>query len=468
MNWDCHGLPSIAGWKNMAYNSFRIQIFCRVILLGVSLVFCAFLIIHTALYVTFALTGLLILFELFALLKFIEKSNRNLVRFLESIRYSDFSQAFPVSGDPSLDRLHAEFNRVMEEFHRARSEKEESFRYLETVVQHVGIGLLSFQPDGTVELMNNAAKRLLRVSHLKSVSSLASFSQELVDTLLTLKPGERKLVKITDNDEILHLAVYATGFMLREKNYTLVSIHNIQSELEEQEMKSWQNLIRVLTHEIMNSVTPIASLASTVNALLRDAGKIPLSELDPQTVSETAEDIKSAVETIQKRSEGLLHFVENYRNLTRIPKPDYRIFPVSGLFARVKQLMETRIGGKDISFTVAVAPETLELTADLELIEQVLINLLLNAIDAVGDRPESRIELRGSIDDRDRVIIQVSDNGPGIVGDVIDRIFIPFFTTKQNGSGIGLSLSRQIMRLHGGSIGVRSEPDIRTVFTLRF
>jgi nitrogen fixation/metabolism regulation signal transduction histidine kinase len=356
----------------------------------------------------------------------------------------------------------------MELFRLERSEKEESHRYLETVFQHVGIGLISCQPDGTVELINNAAKRLLRVSHLKSITSLESFSPELVDTLFHVKSGERKLVKVNDNDEVLHLAVYATGFLLGKKHYLLVSIHNIQSELEEQEMKSWQNLIRVLTHEIMNSVTPIASLASTVNGLLRGAENTPAGLAFPEAMTGTSEDIKSAVETIQKRSEGLLHFVENYRSLTRIPKPDYRIFPVSELFSRVRQLMQAHLSGRDIEFRATVDPESLELTADPELIEQVLINLVLNALDAVGERPGSRITLRGCIDERSRIIIQVSDNGPGIVGEAIEKIFIPFFTTKPNGSGIGLSLARQIMRLHGGSIGVRSEPERETVFTIRF
>jgi len=453
----------------MGYNRFRFQITLRVVLIGATLFVFVWLFIHTSLYATTVFVGLIVLYELYALIRTVEKTNSSLMQFLEAIRYSDFSRTFSEtdSGMP-YTTLHKEFNAIIKEFKKERAEKEVQHLYLQTVVQHVGIALISFREDGTVELINTAAKRLLKVPHLKNVKSLESFSPELVATLLHLKPGERKLVKVNDNSEILQLTVYAAEFMLMENRYTLASITNIQSELEEQEMKAWQNLIRVLTHEIMNSVTPIASLASTVNGLIQDVGFNETGKSGSFHSSEDAGDIISAVETIRKRSEGLLHFVENYRNLTRIPKPDFSIFPVSELFERVRQLMQTHIEDRELEFLVTVEPDSLELTADPELIEQVLINLLLNAFEAAGSRPGAKIGLRGNIDDRDRILLSVTDNGPGIVDEVVEKIFIPFFTTKQEGSGIGLSLSRQIMRLHGGTISVRSEPEVETVFTLRF
>ncbi len=454
----------------MGFNRFRFQLTLRVILLGATLFLFVWLLIHTSLYATAVFVGLIVLYELYALIRIVEKTNSSLMQFLESIRYSDFSRTFSETdrGMP-YSNLHKEFNTIMQEFKNERAEKEVQHLYLQTVVQHVGIALISFREDGTVELINTAAKRLLKVPHLNNVKSLESFSPELAGTLINLKSGERKLVKVNDNSEILQLTVFAAEFMMMENRYTLVSIANIQSELEEQEMKAWQDLIRVLTHEIMNSVTPIASLASTVSGLLQDVeydetGKSGLSRF----TEEDAGDIISAVETIRKRSEGLLHFVENYRNLTRIPKPDFSIFPVSELFGRVRQLMQTHIEDRELEFLVTVEPVSLELTADSELIEQVLINLLLNAFEAVVDRSGAKIGLRGSIDGRDRILLSVYDNGPGIVDEVVEKIFIPFFTTRQEGSGIGLSLSRQIMRLHGGTISVRSEPDVETMFTLRF
>ncbi|MBN1291824.1 MAG: GHKL domain-containing protein [Candidatus Latescibacteria bacterium] len=453
----------------MGFNRFRFHIIGRVFILCIFLYAFLFLLIHTTLYATTILTGLCTLFIIYSLIRFVEKSNRSLVRFFESIKYSDFSQTFTVDGhDKTLDELHEEFNGIMEVIHRERDEKETQRHFLETIVQHVGIGLISYRPDGTVELINTAAKRLLGVSHLKSVQLLETFSPELSVTLMNLAPGDKRIVKVSDNNEILQLAVYATEYMLRENRYTLVSIQNIQNELEEQEMKAWQNLIRVLTHEIMNSVTPIASLAATANSLLLDVGIPETAEPAQSDAEENISDIKNAVDTIQKRSEGLLHFVENYRNLTRVPIPDFKVFAVSELFANVYNLMKTRIEENRIEFTVSVEPESLELTADAELIEQVLINLLKNAIEAVSGRDGARIVLEAKIDARGRNLVSLSDNGPGIVAEAIDKVFIPFFTTKQDGSGIGLSLSRQIMRLHGGSITVHSEPNVNTVFTLRF
>ncbi len=254
------------------------------------------------------------------------------------------------------------------------------------------------------------------------------------------------------------MVIHATVFHLHEDKYTLVSIQNIHLELEEKEMEAWQNLICVLTHEIMNSITPITSLAATTNYLLT-AGDLDTADAD---------DVRQAVQTIQHRSEGLLHFVQNYRKLTRIPAPNFQIFPVAELFDRLQQLMHSQIDAAGAQLHLSVDPPGLELTADPELVEQVLINLLVNAAHALEGRAAGRIELTAHLDGRGHVLVEVADNGPGIVAEAMDKIFIPFFTTKQDGSGIGLSLSRQIMRLHRGNISVQSEPGEKTVFTLRF
>ncbi|MDH5745004.1 MAG: ATP-binding protein, partial [Candidatus Aminicenantes bacterium] len=317
-----------------------------------------------------------------------------------------------------------------------------------------------------VELINTAAKRLLRVTSLKNIRSLESFSSSLVDTLFKLKSRKRALIKVEDNDELLHLALYTTEFKLRGQNFSLVSIQNIHSELEEREIEAWQKLIRVITHEIMNSITPIASLASTINELVRESWDIRKASEKIDTESLT--DIHDAAQIIQKRSQGLLHFVDAYRNLTLIQKPSFQIFSVKELIARVEKLMQANIKKKAIQFHADVEPQSLELTADPELIEQVLINLLLNALHAVEGQKEARINLDAKLDGRGRIIIQVKDNGRGITKENLEKIFIPFFSTKEGGSGIGLSLSRQIMRLHHGSIGAHSDPGVETVFTLRF
>jgi len=442
----------------MVYKNFRLNCILRVALLGATIYLFFYLLLQTTLYATIVIVGCIIFYQIYALIHYVEKTNRDLTRFLEAIQHTDFSQTFSSTGlGSSFEPLKKAFNQVIEQFRRARSEKEEHFRYLQTVVQHVGIGLIAFGRDGEVSLINTAAKRLLRVTHLKNIKTLETLSQPLVATLLQLESGGKALVKIEAKNDLLHLAIYATEFKLREQQFTLVSIQNIQSELEEKEMEAWQNLIRVLTHEIMNSVTPIASLASTVNDLL-----------DAEKTGGEIGDMRGAVETIQKRSEGLLHFVDAYRSLTRIPRPNFKIFRITELFAGVEQLLRASFKEKTVNLKLNVEPESLELTADPEMIEQVLINLLLNAIQAVDAQPNADISLTARLDERGRVLIQVSDNGPGIIPEVLEKIFIPFFTTKPEGSGIGLSLSRQIMRLHRGAITVRSEPNVETVFTLRF
>lgn len=404
--------------------------------------------------------------QIYSLIHFVEKTRYDINRFLEAIQHEDFSQVFRIRGlGDSYEELYQSFNGVLKKFQDTRAETEANFRYLQTIVQHIGVGLIVFDHSGKLDLVNNAAKRLLHVIRLNNLSDLSARSAELADTLAGMKTSENRLFKIRDGDEEYHLMVYTTGFILRDRRYTMASFQNIQSELEEKEMEAWQNLIRVLTHEIMNSITPIASLASTANNLLVNyENRRQTNALS----SELVEDIRSAVETIEKRSRGLHHFVQSYRQLTHLPRPNYQIFTVSELFSRIERMMKPLITEMSIDFHSSINPRTLELTADQDLIEQVLINLINNAYQAVNGNVGARIELLANQDERDRVLIEVSDNGPGIPEEAREKIFIPFFTTRPKGSGIGLSLARQIMRIHHGTISMRTNPHVHTVFTLRF
>jgi nitrogen fixation/metabolism regulation signal transduction histidine kinase len=404
-------------------------------------------------------------YQIFALIRCVTKTNRELTRLLDSIKYADFSQSFSNNLKGSgFEELHAAFTAVIKEFQSAKLEKEEHFRFLQTIVDHVGIGLIAFDPEGEVELINNAAKKLLKISRLRNIVDLESVSIRLAGKLRELSPGANELVKLQQGDDLLQLSIYATGFVLRKQQLMLVAMQNIQYELEEEEMKSWQNLIRVLTHEIMNSITPIASLASTAYGLLKDNQECEV----PETMNEVVVDVREAVNTIEKRSKGLLIFIENYRKLTRIPVPDFKIVSIKDLFDRVEQLMQDQIELKSINFSTKIDPETLTITADAGLIEQVLINLCKNAVEAVDGISHPKMKLKAETDGRGNPVIKVADNGRGITEEVAEKIFIPFFTTKQQGSGIGLSLSRQIMRQHKGTLRVSSAPNEKTVFKLRF
>ena len=441
----------------------------RIISIALGLFLLTYLVIKTDLYATYLVVGIAVIYQIFRLIFYIEKTNRNLARFLEAVKYADFSQSFSDTHiGPSFKELNNVLSGIFKDFQRYRTEKEEQYRYLQTMVRHVGIGLIVFLPDGTVDLANRAAKRLLKYRQLKNIESLKSFSPELVEVFFRLKPGDKSLVKIDQSGEPLQLVIHATEFRMRGEIYKLVSLQNIRSELEEKEMEAWQKMIRILTHEIMNSLTPISSLTSTVKELVNNMKETLYRSAVNEPDDEIMNDIDSALKTIQKRSLGLQHFVSAYRNLTLIPKPQFEIFSIKELFGRTEKLMESRLSRFGIHFNYSVDPESLELTADPELIEQVMINLLLNAIDAVNGSENPTIMMSAQIGSNGNPQIQVEDNGSGIVKEAREKVFIPFFTTKKKGSGIGLSLSRQIMRLHNGSIRVESQPGKGSIFFLHF
>ncbi len=314
--------------------------------------------------------------------------------------------------------------------------------------------------------MNIAAKRLLKVESLKNIDELSNISQVLVDTFKKLKTGGRDLIKIDFNGDIRQLSVYAIELSLVNEHFKLISLQNIQSELEENEMEAWQKLVRVLTHEIMNSVTPISSLATTVEADV--INRIDHSKDKCEINKEDLEDIHLALQTIQRRSEGLIRFVSDFRSLTHTPQPKFELVEITDLFDQIWMLMKSDIEKEKIDFNYDVNPENLTANIDPELIQQVLINLIKNAIQAVEERDSRQIEMLAFQDEKSRAVIVIKDNGAGIDEEAQSKIFIPFFTTKKKGSGIGLSLSRQIMRQHKGSISVKSKVNEGAEFTLRF
>lgn len=444
---------------------FYVNCIVRVLLLSGSIGLLAFLLFKTEFIAASIFLGLISIYQVFSLIQYVTRTNRDLNRFLLSIKHSDFSQSYTNQLKGSgFDELNTAFSEVTKEFQQAKIEKEEHFRFLQTIIDHVGIALIAFNSDGGVELINNAAKKLLKIPRLGNIKDIESISPRLADKLGNISPGDKDLVKFKQGDNLLQLSIYATGFILRQQQLNLVAMQNIQSELEEKEMISWQNLIRVLTHEIMNSITPIASLASTATGLLENGKECKV----PEDMSEVIVDVRHAVKTIEKRSKGLITFIDNYRKLTRIPKPDFKIVHVQDLFERVESLMNDQFEHDSIKFNKEVDPVSLTITADPALIEQVLINLCKNSVEAVSGISHPKIKLKAGTDGLGNPVVKVIDNGKGIAENVAERIFIPFFTTKPEGSGIGLSLSRQIIRLHKGTIGVASTPNERTVFKLRF
>ncbi len=445
-------------------NDFRFRVAFRVGLLATSVGLVMFMINRPNMVFAAGLTIFIIIFQLIELYRFTSQTNRKLTRFLESVKYSDFISGFANDNKlgKSFRELNTAFNEVMEAFRKARSEKEESWQYLNTIVQQVRTGIISFDADGEVQLMNANAKKFIGTAQLKNINELANQNPSLFESLMQAEPGKSALYKV--GNEFL-LTIQATELRIRGNTVKVLTLQNIQTELQKQELEAWQNLTRVLRHEIMNSITPISSLTSTLREILdQDMVK---KEHNYELKTEGAEDLREGLTTIENRSKGLIQFIDAYREYTSLPQPKIKIIKLKDLLERALVLMRPEIKKTSIQLNMTCESEYITLEVDEEMIGQVLINLIKNAMEALHQTENGKIEVIGKYNGT-AITIEVIDNGPGIIPEAIQRIFVPFFTTKKTGSGIGLALSRQIMQMHNGTLSVKSELDVRTVFTMRF
>ncbi len=452
----------------MIYKTFKFQLVARVIVLLATMFLFTNLYNSDTYFFTKFLVFVAVVIQGYYLYLSVEKSNREVVHFLESIHYDDFTNTYPEKKNSSSQAsLYHQFNEILDKFREIRADKEAQHQYLRTIVQHIGIGIITFDELGEVQIINNAAKKLLDVKLIKNINQIGKTYPTLLESFSDLKTGGRDLLKITKNDEEIQLAVYAIELSLLGKAFKLVSIQNIQSELEEKEMEAWQNLIRVLTHEIMNSVTPISSLASTVETELDDFVKAGADVAEIK--NDQIEDFYLSVKTIHNRSESLIKFVSDFRNMTRIKHPELEETKVEDLIQHVTMLLKPDFEKHSIDTNISIKPD-LMIMLDKEQVEQVIINIVKNAVQALAaDEKENKaLTITAMNGESGGAYISVVDNGVGIEEEALKKIFIPFFTTKKSGSGIGLSLSKQIMRNHGGSISAKSKIGEGTEFLLKF
>ena len=444
----------------MIYKSFRINCIARIFLIAANLYLFFYLFINTQYYATTIITGLLPIFQVWAFFYYVSKTNRFLEKAFESIQYDNFSEQIntPLT-DASFKELCGALNRIIEKFQKNRLEKEQQFQYLKAIVHQTGMGLISIRPKGEINLINKAARVMLKIPHFNHIRQFETVNKTFLNLLIEMKTGEKKIFNYSDNGTSIQIAIYAKDIQFKNEHYKLFTIQNIQKELEEKEMDAWKKLIRVLSHEIMNSITPISSLAATANLLVTGNKKMSPADSD---------DLRQALHTIEKRSQGLMQFVGNYRSFARIPDPNFQIIQVAALFKRIENLTQNQLKQASIQFRVSITPENLQIKVDPDLIEQVLLNLMANALEALNETAQPKIQLIAEMNDNSNMVISVTDNGCGIEPEVLSKVFIPFFTTKPEGSGIGLSLSRQIMRLHGGSISMKSDPGVKTISSLVF
>ena len=449
----------------MVFSDFRFKTAVRVIFLGITLWLFTWLIVQPELFITAILVGVIVILQMLELFNFVSQTNKKLTRFFESVKYGDFATGFTYDDrlGHSFKDLNVALGEVLEAFRKTRSEKEEHWLYLQTVVEHVNTGLISFNSEGKVGLINAAAKKLIEKDQLRNIEQLLEFKPRLYKALFDLPSGKSFLYKENNSKE---LSIHATTIRLQGKSYKLVAIQNIRSELQKKELDAWQNLTRVLRHEIMNSITPIASLTSTMRDIIKE--DVVSSNGHFEIDEEALTDLKDGLDTIESRSKGLAGFLDAYRDYTSIPLPEIAEINIKELLEKVAQLLRGEIKNAKAELTCNIHPAQLTVKADEKLIEQVLINLIKNALEAMENRKNPKIELLSYLDSNQNVVINVKDNGEGIIREALEQIFIPFYTTKKRGSGIGLSLSSQIMRLHNGSLEVDSEPGVGTEFRLKF
>jgi two-component system nitrogen regulation sensor histidine kinase NtrY len=457
-----HALPYTADWENMSFKQvLQHSIFRTIALFGLLLL--AAIVLVKQWYLAELIIVPFIIYLLYDVHRYHQRAVSEIEQFVESVKHRDFSRHFNVTNTPlELQAFRKGFNEINASFKSISKEKETQFLYLKNILEIVDTGILSYEMDsGEVLWMNESLKSLLQIPYLKTIHSLEKRNELLYTEIRNLLRGQKTVTAFSRDNTAVKLLLSATMFENEHKTYKLIAFQNINDALDEGESQAWQKLLSVMTHEIMNSVAPISSLAETLKNRITEAA------MDSENYKDTLADIETGITTIKKRSEGLLKFTETYRNLSKINKVNRAPVYAAELFEHVQQLLQPGIDQKAIEFDVILKDPLLSVNVDSALIEQVLINLVLNAMDAVKEVAQPKISLSAESLDQ-KILIKIVDNGLGIPPELLDKIFIPFFSTKKTGNGIGLSLCKQVMMLHKGHISVKSAENEGTAFLLMF
>lgn len=400
------------------------------------------------------------------LVSYLNITNRKIKFFFDSVRNDDSNLSFSAdTGQQSFSELYASMNSVNRQIQQLKIENRQQEQYFQIMLENVATGIITYNDKGFILHANSYAKRLLYVQALTHLQQIERIDKNLFDTIKRIKPSERRLVATNTERGIIQLSLKASSFGKDKSEVIILAIQDIKNELDEKELESWMKLIRVLMHEIMNSITPITSLSESLSDIYEyDGQPVAPEKITQKAIGTTL----TGLNVIKEQGKGLMTFVESYRKLTRVPEPEKKLYRIGDLIGRVVVLFSSLENSKNVCLEVNVKDPDIKIFADHNLISQVLINLLKNAIEANLDNPQAVINISADIDNNQHPEISISDNGPGIAPENIDEIFIPFFTTRQKGSGIGLSISKQIMKVHGGNLKVRSIEGKETVFCLSF
>ena len=449
----------------MFYQRFTFKLIYRIALIIGNVLLLAWIIGDMRLFFNQIILSIIFIVQVVELIHFVNHTNRELARLFLSIRHSDFTVSFKENAlGKSFQELQESFSEIIHSYRVVKIEKEAQFQFLQMLVNQIPIGIISLQDD-QITLINPTAERLMNISGLKNWRLIQQLNPALAAELEQLNEDGRKLIEVKLRDENKVLALDVSTMIILNKTHKLITLQDLNSEIEQKEIEAWHKLIRILTHEIMNSVTPISSLTETMQSMLMD--KEGKQKSQQELAEETISDIRFSLNTIQKRSEGLLDFVDNYRKLTRVPKPILQLVHLTEFLSHIEKLMSPELQRKQIQLTLTIENESLQAKIDAALIEQVIINLITNSTHAVADSRDKIIQLKAYTKEK-HPVIEITDTGIGIPEKELKEIFVPFFSTKKEGSGIGLSLSKQIMSLHGGSIRVSSQVGNGTSFYLQF
>ena len=408
---------------------------------------------------------IILIFQIYMFLKFINKTNRALADFLIAIKNSDFSRKFPEQiKNKSFRKLNTIFNELTDSYKKVQIEKEAQFYYLKIILKNINVGIISVDKNDSILIMNDSAEDILEIPNQKKWKSIAKYQTGFFNEVNSLKGSKKTLVDINTNGWKRQLAVSVNNIIVLNETIKVITFQDIRSDLDRKEVEAWHKLICILRHEISNSVTPISSLTETILMIVDDNNKPrKIQDINQDDIN----DIRNCISTIQSRSEGLFNFVEDYRELTKIPIPKPEKLFIIDIFKSVSELFRADLDNGGIELKIDIENESNVIHSDPVLIEQVMINLIKNSIEAIDESESPEIVLASQVVDN-KSFIEVKDNGTGIIPEDLEEIFVPFFSTKEEGSGIGLSLSRQIIQLHGGNISVSSKPGVETVFTLKF